>query len=387
MIWAFFILLGLAAVILMSMPLLRYKGSMVTSSQATPAILLDQLGEIARDLERGIISEAEAKAAEREIKRRILQESRRAKVASSRTTKEGRKTLLFSIVLVPTLAIGYYAYMGSPEISGIAYAERTAEREEAAKIDELATKLFNQLSNDSKGGQSEGWMLLGETYSKMGQYEAAANAFAIVSKRPEASSGVFSMLGEVLIFAEQGIVTPPAEAAIDKALALDPNNPAGIYYKAVSLSQSGASEQAYDLLVSTLNNLDGFYPWMETFVIEANRIGSEINKARISLASFAPMMSAPGPTGEDIANAESMTDEDRQAFIRSMVERLATRLEVEPEDLDGWMRLGNAYTVLGETDLAVSALEQAQKLLANAPTDDPRLQGVKRALEDLKTKF
>ena len=70
-----------------------------------------------------------------------------------------------------------------------------------------------------------------------------------------------------------------------------------------------------------------------------------------------------------------------------MVERLATRLEVEPEDLDGWMRLGNAYTVLGETDLAVSALEQAQKLLANAPTDDPRLQGVKRALEDLKTKF
>ena len=384
MIWAFFILLGFAAVILMSMPLLRYKGMVVTSSQATPAILLDQLGEIARDLERGIISEAEAKAAEREIKRRILQESRKAKVASSRTTKEGRTTLLFSILFVPALAVGYYAYMGSPEISGIAYAERTAEREEAAKIAELATKLFNQLSNDPDGGQSEGWMLLGQTYSKMGQFEAAANAFAIVSKRPEADSGVFSMLGEVLIFAEQGIVTPPAEAAIDKALALDPKNPAGIYYKAVALSQSGASEQAYDLLVSTLNNLDGFYPWMETLVIEANRIGGEINKAPISLASFAPMMSAPGPTGEDIANAESMTDEDRQAFIRSMVERLATRLEDEPEDLDGWMRLGNAYTVLGETDLAISALEQAQKLLVNAPTDDPRLQSVKRALEDLK---
>ena len=384
MIWAFFILLGLAAVILMSMPLLRYKGSMVTSSQATPAILLDQLGEIARDLERGIISEAEAKAAEREIKRRILQESRKAKVASSRTTKEGRTTLLFSILFVPALAVGYYAYMGSPEISGIAYTERTAERGEAAKIAELATKLFNQLSNDPDGGQSEGWMLLGQTYSKMSQFEAAANAFAIVSKRPEADSGVFSMLGEVLIFAEQGIVTPPAEAAIDKALALDPKNPAGIYYKAVALSQSGASEQAYDLLVSTLNNLDGFYPWMETLVIEANRIGGEINKAPISLANFAPMMSAPGPTGEDIANAESMTDEDRQAFIRSMVERLATRLEVEPEDLDGWMRLGNAYTVLGETDLAISALEQAQKLLVNAPTDDPRLQSVKRALEDLK---
>ena len=42
-----------------------------------------------------------------------------------------------------------------------------------------------------------------------------------------------------------------------------------------------------------------------------------------------------GPTAADIAAAQAMSGEDRAAFIRSMVERLASRLESQPEDLDG----------------------------------------------------
>ncbi len=95
-------------------------------------------------------------------------------------------------------------------------------------------------------------------------------------------------------------------------------------------------------------------------------------------------MSTPGPTGDDIANAQEMTEEDRQTIIRSMVDRLATRLEDEPEDLDGWMRLGNAYSVLGEKDLAVNALERAETLLVDAPKNDQRRQIVTSALADLR---
>jgi cytochrome c-type biogenesis protein CcmH len=79
-----------------------------------------------------------------------------------------------------------------------------------------------------------------------------------------------------------------------------------------------------------------------------------------------------------------MTEEDRSAFIRSMVERLASRLEDEPDDLEGWMRLANAYTVLGERDNAVSAYEKASALLQNAPETDPRRQRIERALSELK---
>ena len=39
-------------------------------------------------------------------------------------------------------------------------------------------------------------------------------------------------------------------------------------------------------------------------------------------------------------------------MIRGMVERLAARLEQQPDDKEGWARLAHAYDVLGETDKA-----------------------------------
>jgi cytochrome c-type biogenesis protein CcmH len=188
------------------------------------------------------------------------------------------------------------------------------------------------------------------------------------------------MLAEVLISAEQGIVTPAADTAIDRAVELDPSNPAAAFYKAVSLTQKGDIAQAHDLLVSRLDNADGFYPWMGSFVAQANRIGGEIGRAPISLADFAPMADAPGPTQDDIENAQDLTVEERQAFILSMVERLAARLEEEPDDLDGWLRLGKAYSVLGDREQAIAALERAEVLLSDAPQNDPRREVLQEAL-------
>ncbi|TDT72694.1 cytochrome c-type biogenesis protein CcmH [Litoreibacter halocynthiae] len=384
MIWSLFAVLSLVATILMGMPLLRRRQEVLASSNATPAVLLDQLDELNRDLDRGVISAAEAQAAEQELKQRILSEARKPESSKVRSVEDGRVALLLSAILVPVLALSYYAFNGSPEVSGIAFAKRTAERQEAAKIADLTDELSEKLASDPQGGPSEGWMLLGQTYSRMGRFVDAANAFNTVAKRPEANSAVFSMMAEALINEEQGVVTPRAEAAIDSAINLDPANPAAIFYKATALSQRGELRKAHDLLVARLDNADGFHPWMQSFLAEANRIGVEIGKAPLSMASFAPMPTDLGPTGEDIANAQDMTEEDRQAFIRSMVDRLATRLEDEPNDLDGWMRLGNAFSVLGDTSSAVNAFERAETLLLNVPESDQRRSVVANALSGLR---
>ena len=42
-------------------------------------------------------------------------------------------------------------------------------------------------------------------------------------------------------------------------------------------------------------------------------------------------------------------------MINSMVERLATRLEQQPDDLEGWVRLGRSYMVLGQPQKARDA--------------------------------
>ena len=52
-------------------------------------------------------------------------------------------------------------------------------------------------------------------------------------------------------------------------------------------------------------------------------------------------------------------------MIRGMVDRLAARLEQNPNDKDGWTRLAHAYDVLGEAEKAEAARARA----AQAPRD------------------
>ena len=380
MIWLIFAALSLIGLAIVGLPLRNRSETIPVPEDTTAAVLVDQLEEVQRDLKRGVISDVEAAAAEQEIKRRILVQSRKTSQAANNLTRGGRLPLILSTLFVPVFAFGYYSVMGSPEIPAVAFSERSAERQDAAKVADLANQLYVRLSNDPSGGPSEGWMLLGQTYARMGRFADAAEAFRTVAERPEANSPVFSMLAEVLISSEQGVVTPAADSAIDRAVELDPSNPAAIFYRAVSLTQKGEVARAHDLLVARLKDADRFYPWMESFVSEANRVGTQIGKEPISLDEFAQAETSPGPTQADVENAQDLTADERQAFIRSMVERLAARLEYEPNDLDGWMRLGNSYSVLGDTARAISAFQRAETLLSDAPENDPRRQSVIEAL-------
>jgi len=69
-----------------------------------------------------------------------------------------------------------------------------------------------------------------------------------------------------------------------------------------------------------------------------------------------------GPTREDMRAAERMTPEERQEMIRGMVDRLAARLEENPGDLAGWLRLGRAQAVLGDSDKSADAYGRAVAL-------------------------
>lgn len=385
MIWASMAALAVLAVLFVLLPLRGARaGEAGDEGDTTPAVLVDQLGEVKRDLDRGLINADEAAAAQLEIKRRIVALSRKSDGGLTLSAGGGRAAVWLAAAFVPLLAAGYYYVSGSPGIASLAFADREAERAETRQVAELTQRLFERLSEDPEGGPTEGWMLLGQTYFRMGRHEDAAKVFDLLTEREDATSATFSMLAEALVMAEQGIVTPRAEKAIDRAMDLDPTNPAASFYKAVALAQTGEEGRAHDLLVARLNAAEGFAPWMEAFIGQANNIGDRIGRPPLSLADFAPAMAAPGPTAGDVAAAEEMSEEDRGAFIRSMVERLAERLENEPEDLDGWLRLGNAYKVLGERDEAISAYERAQTLLANVPADDPRRTTVEQALVELK---
>ena len=64
-------------------------------------------------------------------------------------------------------------------------------------------------------------------------------------------------------------------------------------------------------------------------------------------------------------------------MIRGMVEQLAARLEDNPDDLEGWLRLAQSWRVLGEWEKARDAYARASAL---APGDAALLAEYGRAI-------
>ena len=383
MLWLFFAVLAISAIAMLLYPLLRPEAVGTDRQAGAIAVLADQLREVDRDADRGLISNDEAEAARVEIKRRLLKFGR-GRSAQGRPGSGGHRALWASSLIVPLVAGLLYSQLGSPGIPGMSFADRQEERSEQAQIAELTGRLLDRLESDPEGGPTEGWMLLGQTYMRIGRYADAASAMENVVQRDDASSAMLSRYAEALISTENGIVTPQARNAIRRARRMDPSNPAASYFEAIALDQAGNGDEAYELLISRLEQAAGPAPWMEIFITQANRIGETIGREPVSLAAFAPMAGgAPGPTRNDVAAASELSEADREAFIRSMVDRLADRLAEDPDDLDGWLRLGNAYRVLGETDKALQAYEAADELATALPSNDSRKQSIREALSEL----
>ncbi|HEY8337362.1 MAG TPA: c-type cytochrome biogenesis protein CcmI, partial [Tardiphaga sp.] len=86
----------------------------------------------------------------------------------------------------------------------------------------------------------------------------------------------------------------------------------------------------------------------------------------------------PALSDDTIAAAQGMGAGDRNAMVQSMVDRLATRLKSDGNDVEGWLRLVRAYMVLGDRDKAKQAVADARQAVGS---DAGRLQQLNDGLK------
>lgn len=382
MIWLVFSAMASITALLFLSGLFR-TGEGLNRKDGALAILKDQLSEVDADQERNLISGTEAAAAKVEIKRRILAAGRLATRRSPRAS--GRSTILASAIVVPLVAFALYSQTGSPHIESQPLASRASEILEAANLAELTQKLKTRLEADESGGPSDGWLLLGQTYMRMARYNDAVDAFEHVAVRDNAGIAALLQFAESLIAAENGVVTPQAERVIERALEMDADDPGAIFFRAQALEQNGVPDEARALLIDRLKRADRAYPWMEVFVSFANRLGEQVEKYPVNLADFLPEpQDVRGSSSVDIEAAQDMSVEERRAFVRSMVDRLAARLLDDPDNLEGWLRLAEAYSVLGNIDAAQNAANKARNLAESLPETDPTRAAITARLDQIK---
>ena len=89
---------------------------------------------------------------------------------------------------------------------------------------------------------------------------------------------------------------------------------------------------------------------------------------------------APPIDPETRAQIEAMSPDDQAAMIEGMVAGLAARLDQDPNDIQGWMRLIRARTVMGDLDQARQDLLRAQQTF---PPNTPEGQQLGRLAAEL----
>ena len=78
-------------------------------------------------------------------------------------------------------------------------------------------------------------------------------------------------------------------------------------------------------------------------------------------------LAAVATDADAVAAAQDMSDEDRNAMIQGMVDRLADRLATEGGTPEEWARLITALGVLGQTDRAKAIWTEAKAVFADQP--------------------
>lgn len=306
------------------------------------ALYKGQLAEIDAELASGVIEPSEAEAQRTEVARRLLSVSRTRDASQI----AGRRWLvLLPAVLVPLLAVAIYTRIGVPSLPDLPQAERLASAEKNNDLEALVYKVEKHLAQNPD--DATGWEVVLPTYQAMGRFNDAALAYRRLIAIRGPSAELYANLSEMLMFAGNGLMPAEGAAAARDALKLEPKHSKARYYEALSLSQEGKTAEALARFEGLLAEAPADAPW---------RTAVEKQIAGIKSAGNAPS----GPTQEQVDAAGNMSAGDQQAMIRSMVEGLAAKLEADPKNLEGWLRLIRARVVLKEADVAKSSLDKAR---------------------------
>jgi cytochrome c-type biogenesis protein CcmH len=360
--WFVFALMTVAAIFAVLWPLGR--GAAASAGGSEAVVYRDQLAEIDRDVAAGMIGVSEAEAARVEIGRRLLAAADGEHNLPARSSLGLRRaSAIVALVGLPIAAVTFYLAFGSPRLGDFPLASRTRTADVNQSLDNMVAQVEAHLEKNP--ADSRGWIVLAPVLARLGRYNDAVRAYRNVIIYAGDSAERRSDLGEALAIVAGGVVTAEAKAEFERAVAQNADEVRANYFLGLAAEQDGRQADAAAIWRGILAKAPADAPWRPLVEAALARVGAP---------------AAPALSSEALAAAKGMNEDDRGAMIRGMVERLATRLKQNGDDVEGWLRLMRAYMVMGERDKAASALVEARQAVAN---DTERLRQLNEGVKNL----
>ncbi|MEE9427540.1 MAG: c-type cytochrome biogenesis protein CcmI [Paracoccaceae bacterium] len=345
----------------------------------------DQLDEVSRDQARGVINPDEADRLRLEVSRRLLDADRNTQTGSGQISVSASPFLAGVMVLALFGgAFLIYGQLGKSGLRDLPLATRLLDAENtrlnrASQAEAEATAPTATVPTDNPEHQElmvqlraalktrpedlQGHTLLAQNEAGLGNFVAAhqAQARVLTIKGDGATANDFANYADLLALAANGYVSPEAEAAVDRSLALDENNGSAHYYRGLLEAQIGRPDLAFNIWRTLLEQSLPDAPWVPPIRAQIGFVAADAG-IRYDLPDL-----QPGPSVGDVAAAQDMSAEERDTMIRGMVEQLSARLADEGGSAQEWARLIGALGVLGETERASAIWNEAKDVFAASP--------------------
>jgi cytochrome c-type biogenesis protein CcmH len=193
------------------------------------------------------------------------------------------------------VGIAGYALQGSPAQPGAPKAP--VENKRAA--DEALVKQRQQMGDQFAQGQS--WLILADGLARQGQYGAAAEVLRKGTQQFPKDADLWVSLGNALVGHSDGLITPAAQFAFQKAASIAPDHPGPPFFMGLALAQSGRLADARAMWAELLRRSPDDAPYRGDLVERIQRIDSIIAQSSGAGTAGAPVPSPPeepAPSGQ-----------------------------------------------------------------------------------------
>lgn len=243
-------------------------------------------------------------------------------------------------------------------------------RELQALVDGVAGLEARAEALEAAGAQAadrDAWEELVSTAMALDDLRAAhaLQGRAIAALGDAATADDHVIHADLMIMSAGGYVSPEAEAALERALRMDPRNPLARYFTGLMLAQNDRPDLSFRIWQQLLEESDPDAPWIAPI-----RAQIEFMAARAGVNYTLPPESAaraPRLSDADLDAARDMDPEARVQMIEGMVSNLSQRLATQGGSAEEWGRLIAAHGVLGNLDEASAIWTEAQAVFGARP--------------------
>lgn len=140
------------------------------------------------------------------------------------------------------LGLAGYAWQGHPAQPG---APRIAKESAAGNFDEKLVEQRRGLAE--RYGPAAQWLVMSDAFGRMGKTKESANVLLSGLRQSPDDANLWLGLGNALLNHGDGVLSPGAQFAYRRALALDAEGPAPRYFYGLALARNGQLQAARDL--------------------------------------------------------------------------------------------------------------------------------------------